>query len=88
MPAIPTLTNKEIVVPFGPMYHFGTTFFILQFCSRNGKEVPCTTLVPVLSVPETSMLLSTDFYELFRNYIWYMFCKKKKTFKSRFVGLY
>jgi hypothetical protein len=26
------------VYPFGPLYHFGTTFFILPFCSRNRKD--------------------------------------------------
>jgi hypothetical protein len=24
--------------PFGPLYHFGTTFFILQFCPSKIKS--------------------------------------------------
>ncbi len=26
------------VYPFGPLYHFGTTFFFLPFCSRNRED--------------------------------------------------
>ena len=29
-----------LVFPFGPLYQFGTTFFNLQLCSRNGKRGP------------------------------------------------
>ncbi len=29
-----------LVFPFGPLYHFGTTFFNLKLCSRNGKRGP------------------------------------------------
>jgi hypothetical protein len=33
VPPIPSLIL--LLFPFGPLYHFGTTFFILQFCSRK-----------------------------------------------------